>query len=125
MLKSRIALAASERLRRLRSACLEPLENRRLMSATLPAVALAAPARASDPAPAKPVETMQWRGKSIEARSGEWILGLDQDSDLVKGWRAPAQVQTLQHRLGAGGSPAVVEKQLGRDGQFLLQVPGA
>jgi subtilisin family serine protease len=121
MLKSRIALAAARRHCQTGCAHVEPLEHRRLMSAALPAVPAAGPAVAG--ARAKSVETIDWKGTSIEAWSGEWILGLSGDSDVVRGRQAPAQVQALQRRLGAGGSPAVVEKQLGRAGQYLLRVP--
>jgi subtilisin family serine protease len=91
------------------------------MSAALPTVSTVGPAGGAGVD--KPVVTLDWRGSRIEARSGQWILGLGGDSDLVKGKAAAAQVQALRHRLGDGGSPAAVEKQLGRDGQFLLQVP--
>src|SRR5438128_1856511 len=86
------------------AAGLEALEQRRLMSAALPAVAATDSAAAS----AEPVVTLDWKGQPVEARSGQWILGLSGKSDLMRGRQAPAQVRALQRRLGGAGAAAQV-----------------
>ena len=103
------SLVRSVRTSRKSSATFEVLEDRRLMSA-----ALTSP---------QPVVAMDWKGQQIEARSGEWILGLSGKTDLMRDKIAPAQVRALQRRLGGEGGGVRVEQQLGRTGQFLLQVP--
>ena len=96
----------------------EALEDRRLLSAALPTVASADTA-----APVEHVVTLDWKGQAIEARKGEWILGLSGKTDLMRGRQAPAQVRALQRRLGGDGAAVRVQEQLGQSGQFLLQVP--
>src|SRR6476659_3361199 len=86
------------------SRAFESLEDRRLLSAD-------------------PVVSLDWHGESVEARSGEWILGLDPKADLVHGKLAEVQLKAVERRLGATRSPAQVEEYLGSTGQFLLDVP--
>jgi hypothetical protein len=100
------------------------LEDRRLLS-VVPAVA-AAPAASSAEAARQEVVTLDWKGHQVEAKGGEWILGLSPKADLVRGKRAAAQVRAVERRLGAAGAAGAssrVEEQLGRSGQFLLSVP--
>jgi subtilisin family serine protease len=82
----------------------ESLEDRRLLSTS-------------------PLVSLDWNGQSVQARSGEWILGLDAKSGLVRGKADSAQIKAVERRLSTNDSPAQVEEYLGAPGQFLLDVP--
>src|SRR4051812_32386864 len=63
-----------------------------------------------------PVVSLDWHGESVQARSGEWILGLNPKADLVHGKLAEVQLKAVERRLGARQSPARVDEYLGSTG---------